>query len=83
MDAISNKPIYAIEERTFQFAKHIRIWINSLPKTIAALKMGNNWLGHLEQLGQIVLKQVNNSLAKKIFQDTTELKNIFSAIVNK
>jgi len=30
----SNKPVYDLEERTFQFAKEVRIWVKSLPKTI-------------------------------------------------
>ncbi len=29
------KPIYDLEERTFQFAKGVRLFVKQLPKTIA------------------------------------------------
>jgi len=28
------KPVYDLEERTFQFAKKVRIWVKKLPKSI-------------------------------------------------
>jgi hypothetical protein len=31
----NNKPIYDLEERTFQFAKAARLFVKTLPKTIA------------------------------------------------
>lgn len=30
-----NQPIYDLEERTFQFAKRVRLFVKTLPKTIA------------------------------------------------
>lgn len=38
MNENSKKPIYDLEERTFQFAKSIRIWVKSLSKTIANIE---------------------------------------------
>lgn len=34
MQENENKPIYDLEERTFQFAKNVRIWTKSLLRTI-------------------------------------------------
>jgi len=34
----SNSTIYDLEERTFQFAKNIRIWVKSLSKTICNIE---------------------------------------------
>ena len=28
------KPIYDLEERTFQFAKKVRLWVKKIPKTV-------------------------------------------------
>ena len=66
MNKNSNKPIYDLEERTFQFARQIRNWIKSLPRTIA-----NN-----EDIKQLVRAsgsvganyiEANESLSKKDF----------------
>jgi len=31
----NSKPVYDLEERTFQFAKGVRLFVKTLPKTIA------------------------------------------------
>ena len=31
----NSKPVYDLEERTFQFAKAVRLFVETLPKTIA------------------------------------------------
>jgi len=31
----NSKPVYDLEERTFQFAKDVRLFVKTLPKTIA------------------------------------------------
>ena len=36
----SPKPVYDLEERTFQFAKDVRLFVRSLPKTIANIEDG-------------------------------------------
>lgn len=38
MNENSNRPIFDLEERTFQFAKKIRIWVKLLPKTVANIE---------------------------------------------
>jgi len=41
MTKIQNyKPVYDLEERTFQFAKAVRLFIKTLPKTIANIEDG-------------------------------------------
>jgi hypothetical protein len=35
----SNKPIYNLEERTFQFAKEVRIGVKELPESIELKKI--------------------------------------------
>jgi len=34
----NSKPKYDLEERTFQFAKDVRLFVKSLPKTIANIE---------------------------------------------
>ena len=34
----NNKPVYDLEERTFQFAKAVRLFVKTLPKTTANSK---------------------------------------------
>ena len=33
------KPLYDLEERTFQFAKAVRLFVKTLPKTIANIEV--------------------------------------------
>jgi hypothetical protein len=41
MTEIQNpKPVYDLEERTFQFAKAVRLFVKTLPKTIANIEDG-------------------------------------------
>jgi four helix bundle protein len=49
----NNKPVYDLEERTFQFAKAVRLFVKTLPKTIANIEDGK--------------QVVNESLSKKDF----------------
>ena len=60
------KPLYDLEERTFQFAKSVRINVKSLPKTVA----------NIEDTKQVVLSsgstganyiEANEALSKKDF----------------
>jgi hypothetical protein len=39
-DSSHAKPIYDLEERTYQFAKAVRIFVKTLPKTIANIEDG-------------------------------------------
>ena len=36
----NNKPVYDLEERTFQFAKAVRLFAKTLPNTIANIEDG-------------------------------------------
>ncbi|MBA7676570.1 hypothetical protein ES703_84812 [subsurface metagenome] len=62
----NNKPVYDLEERTFQFAKAVRLFVKTLPKTIA----------NIEDVKQVVkasgsvganYREANESLSKKDF----------------
>jgi len=33
------KPVYDLEERTFQFAKKVRVWSKVLPKTLTNIEI--------------------------------------------
>ena len=61
-----SKPIFDLEERTFQFAKAVRLFIKKLPRTIA----------NIEDIRQLVkssgsvganYREANESLSKKDF----------------
>lgn len=114
------KSIYDLEERTFQFAKDVRIWVKILPKSTANFEdakqvirssgsVGANYIETNESLSKkdfafrakICLKEAKESIywlrliretnfelaeeqeGKRLQQEATELKMIFSAIVNK
>ena len=120
MDKSQNsKPKYDLEERTFQFAKDIRNFIKTLPKTIANFEdqkqlvkasgsIGANYREANEALSkkdflmrikisrkeskesEYFLRLINetNDLpnqeeASRLIQEATELKKIFSAILEK
>jgi len=67
MTEIQNKKsIYDLEERTFQFAKAVRIFIKSLPKTIANLEDGKQLIKSSGSVGANYI-EANESLSKKDF----------------
>ena len=114
----SDKP-YDLEERTFLFAKEVRIAIKSLPMSTANFEdikqivrssgsVGANYIEANESLGKkdflmrikISRKEakessywlrlinetnenINKQLVEKLIQESTELKKIFSAIIEK
>jgi len=113
-----NKP-YDLEERTFQFAKGIRLFIKSLEKTIANFEdikqvvrssgsVGANYIEANESFSKkdfvfrikISRKEAkesiywlrlinetnelaNKKVAEELIQESTELKKIFSSIIEK
>ncbi|MDJ0819312.1 MAG: four helix bundle protein [Desulfobacterales bacterium] len=120
MNQIQNsKPVYDLEERTFQFAKEVRIFVKTLPKTIANIEdgkqlikasgsVGANYIEANEALSKkdfkmrikICRKESKESAywlrlihetndlenandAKRLMQEATELKKIFSSILEK
>jgi len=115
----NSKPSYDLEERTFLFAKDVRLFVKTLPKTIGNIEdskqvvkasgsVGANYIEANEALGKkdflmrikisrkefkesaywLRLIKENNMLddhkvAEKLIQEATELKKIFSSIVQK
>ncbi len=115
----NSKPIYDLEERTFQFAKNVRLFVKTLPKTIANIEDGKQlikasgsvganyieanealskkdfkmrikicrkeakesayWLRLIDETNQLK----NSDDAKSLMQEATELKKIFSSILEK
>jgi len=61
------KPIYDLEERTFQFAKDVRLFVKTLPKTIATYEDGKQLIRSSGSVGANYI-EANESLGKKDFQ---------------
>ena len=66
MNENSNIPVYDLEERTFQFAKNVRIWVKSLPKTIANVEDIKQLIRASGSVGANYI-EANESLSKKDF----------------
>jgi len=66
MNENSKKPIYDLEERTFQFAKSIRIWVKSLSKTIANIEDIKQLVRASGSVGANYI-EANESFSKKDF----------------
>jgi len=62
----NNKPKYDLEERTFQFAKAIRVIIKTLPKTIANIEDGKQVVKSSGSVGANYI-EANEALSKKDF----------------
>ena len=113
------KPIYDLEERTYQFAKDVRLFVKTLPKTVANIEdgkqvikasgsVGANYIEANESLSKKdfkmrikvcrkeakesaywlrLINETNNPKnaddAKNLIQEATELKKIFSSILEK
>ena len=66
MNKIQNSKPYDLEERTFQFAKAIRIFIKTLPKTAANIDDGKQLIRSSGSVGANY-REANESLGKKDF----------------
>ena len=67
MTKIQNlKPVYDLEERTFQFAKVVRLFVKTLPKTIANIEDGKQLIKASGSVGANYI-EANESLGKKDF----------------
>ena len=66
MTEIQNKPIYDLEERTFQFARNVRIWVKSLPKTVSNLEDSKQLIRASGSVGANYI-EANESISKKDF----------------
>jgi four helix bundle protein len=67
MTKIQNtKPVYDLEERTFQFAKAVRLFVKTLPKTIGNIEDGKQLIKASGSVGANY-REANESLSKKDF----------------
>jgi len=67
MPEIQNpKREYDLEERTFQFAKAVRLFVKTLPKTIANIEDGKQLIKASGSVGANY-REANESLSKKDF----------------
>jgi len=62
----NSKPVYDLEERTFQFAKAVRLFIKILPKLIANIEDGKQLIKASGSVGANYI-EANESLGKKDF----------------
>ena len=62
----NNKPVYDLEERTFQFAKAVRLFVKILPKTMANIEDGKQVVKSSGSVGSNY-REANESLSKKDF----------------
>ena len=67
MTKIQNtKPVYDLEERTFQFAKDVSLFVKTLPKTTANIEDGRQLIKASGSVGANY-REANESLSKKDF----------------
>jgi len=62
----NSKPVYDLEERTFQFAKDVRLFVKALPKTIADIEDGKQVIKASGSVGANY-REANKALSKKDF----------------
>ena len=62
----NSKPVYDLEERTFQFAKAVRFFVKALPKTIANIEDGKQLIKASGSVGANY-REANESLSNKDF----------------
>ncbi len=62
----NSKPVYDLEERTFQFAKAVRLFVKTLPKTIANIEDSKQLVKASGSVGANYI-EANESLGKKDF----------------
>ncbi len=63
---INNKSVYDLEERTFQFAKAVRLFVKTLPNSIANMEDGKQLIRASGSVGANY-REANESLSKKDF----------------
>lgn len=66
MNENSNRPIYDLEERTFQFAKQVRLWTKKLSRTIANIEDIKQLVRASGSVGANYI-EANESFSKKDF----------------
>lgn len=66
MTEIQNSKQYDLEERTFEFAKNVRLFIKKLPKTISNIEDGKQVVRSSGSVGANYI-EANEALSKKDF----------------
>lgn len=66
MNENQQKPIYDLEERTFQFAKKVRLWVKLIPKTVENIEDIKQLVKASGSVGANYI-EANESLGKKDF----------------
>ncbi|MBI4932186.1 MAG: four helix bundle protein [Bacteroidetes bacterium] len=61
------KPVYDLEERTFQFAKRVRLYVKNLPKTTANIEDGKQIIRASGSVGANYI-EANEALSDKDFR---------------
>ena len=62
----NSKPVYDLEERTFQFAKDVRLFVKTLPKTTANIEDSRQVVKASGSVGANY-REANEALSKKDF----------------
>ncbi len=62
----NNKP-YDLEERTFQFAKEVRLFVKTLKKSIANIEDAKQVVRSSGSSGSIILRQMNHSIRRILY----------------
>jgi len=62
-----SKPVYNLEERTFQFAKNVRLFVKTLPTTVANIEDGRQLVKASGSVGAYY-REANEALSKKDFK---------------
>jgi len=60
------KPIYDLEERTFQFAKKVRLWVKTIPKSVENIEEIKQLVKASGSVGANYI-EANEALGKKDF----------------
>lgn len=66
MELNEGTPVYDLEERTFQFAKRVRIWAKHLPKSLSNIEDLKQLIRSSGSVGANYI-EANESLSKKDF----------------
>ncbi|OPZ99647.1 MAG: hypothetical protein BWY70_00913 [Bacteroidetes bacterium ADurb.Bin408] len=65
-NSIYSKPVYNLEERTYRFAKNVRIYIKKLPQTLANIEDAKQLIKSSGSVGANYI-EANEALGKKDF----------------
>jgi four helix bundle protein len=66
MNENQQKPIYDLEKRTYQFAKKVRLWVKTIPKTVENIEDIKQLVKASGSVGANYI-ETNESLGKKDF----------------